>query len=339
MKKAEILKLIIFSLTVGIIGSTIYYFRFNFLYYLWRTKTEVTPSNEQVSFKRYQPKDLLYFAVTNHDLQLLKRLSAQGIDLNYTIINDDHYTPLYLAIKNNDLEIVNLILANKIDLNFKNSWGQTALFIAVENNNLEIAKLLLNYQINTNINTGEYQDFPEPGNTFYSYDSLLSIAVNNNNTEMVKLLLTQGADPNKGSSSYSQKMGEGYRSEENSILYRAIKKNNVEIIKLLLTQKIDVNSPEIEDSQYPEQQYYCFVDYPLTLAVRANNIEIVKLLLDNGADVNLASSSSFAYSNDEEHLAGTALEIAEKKQNFEMINLIKKYPPVKSNTTTTKKCV
>ena len=51
--------------------------------------------------------------------------------------------PLYEAIKNNDIELVKLLLIQGVDINIRDNYGETPLFKAAQNGKTEIVKLLL----------------------------------------------------------------------------------------------------------------------------------------------------------------------------------------------------
>jgi ankyrin repeat protein len=108
--------------------------------------------------------------------------------------------------------------------------------------------------------------------------------------DIVKLLLAKNADVNV-------KTDNG-----NSALTAALSENHTDIVKTLLSKGANINAPL--DNGFT----------PLMIAVVKDNTEMVKHLIVNGANVN-------AKTNDGKY---TALKIAEKGNNNEIIQLLRK---------------
>ena len=91
-----------------------------------------------------------------------------------------------------------------------------------------------------------------------------------------------------------------------------------DVVKTLVAYGVDVNQP----SPAGQDPGYCT---PLQLAVENNDAEIAKLLIDNGADVNLNVRGVELLDSGRKFFTGfciPALEMAEKKENHEMIKLL-----------------
>ena len=91
-----------------------------------------------------------------------------------------------------------------------------------------------------------------------------------------------------------------------------------EVVKTLVTHGVDVNQP----SPAGQDPGYCT---PLQLAVVNNDVEIAKLLIDNGADVNLNIRGVKLFDSGKKFFTGfcsSALEIAERRENTEMVRLL-----------------
>ena len=87
-------------------------------------------------------------------------------------------------------------------------------------------------------------------------------------------------------------------------MFKAIQEGDLELVRYHLNSGVDPNY------QHPE-----FMASPLVESIRFNHLEITKLLLDNNCNPDV-----------KEDLGGdTPLSVAQKKNNVEAVNLIKKY--------------
>jgi hypothetical protein len=91
----------------------------------------------------------------NGDLELAKKLLAEGVDVN---AKDKYWTALILAARRGHKDIVELLLEQEnIDINAKDNYGNTALMWAAYRGHKDIAEMLLeqeNIDINAKDNNG-----------------------------------------------------------------------------------------------------------------------------------------------------------------------------------------
>ena len=201
-----------------------------------------------LNFRDRQKGTLLFEAVGQQNIDIVKLLIESDADVN--ILNRQRTTPLFNATLKENIEIAKLLIESGADVNLQDEQGRTALFEAVITNNIEIVKLLIKSGADVNL-----QD--EQGKT------LLFDAVAQQNIEIVKLLIESGADVN-----FQDKYGE-------TSLFNAVAQQNIEIVRLLIKSGANLNLKNINGKT------------PLFSAVMKNKIEIVKLLIKSGANVNL----------------------------------------------------
>jgi glutaminase len=85
-------------------------------------------------------KFLLFEASSKNDLETIKRLFAEKIDIN--IQDYDGRTALHIAASNNCYNVVKFLLDNRADIAIKDRYGNTASDDAEKENNTNIIKLL-----------------------------------------------------------------------------------------------------------------------------------------------------------------------------------------------------
>lgn len=90
----------------------------------------------------------LHEAVLDGDIELVKKLIDNGVDVNEkddNLFTSLHYASQEFTKNDNCLEIAKILLNSGIDIDSKDSYGNTALFRAVANfrGNPNMIKLLL----------------------------------------------------------------------------------------------------------------------------------------------------------------------------------------------------
>lgn len=78
-----------------------------------------------------QPQDKITWAAMVGDLDLLKKLEAQGISLSYQDPRSYNWTLLMAAIHFQQTNVINYLLSRNVDLNIQDRNGETALIRAV----------------------------------------------------------------------------------------------------------------------------------------------------------------------------------------------------------------
>ena len=216
--------------------------------------------------------------------------------------------PLLNAITSNHAEIVEMLLKNRADPNLSNIESEYYPFVdggkiwdglgwSVKTKNEEIINLIL-------------PKIKSKG------DSLLAAACYGNNNVVESILKEDSSTINK-----KRLIAETYYTPLSCALsfYREkYTPQHREVVKTLVAYGVDVNQP----SPAGQDPGYCT---PLQLAVEDNDVEIAKLLIDNGADVNLNVRSVEKHDDGHEFFTGfcsSALEIAERKENTEMVRLL-----------------
>lgn len=95
----------------------------------------------QYSLLPQYESQILLAAVTNNDINTIKSLQNNGVDINVPIIGDG--TILMIAVKQNDPELVQTLISMGADVDQPSSGDGNPLIVAAMNNHIEIAKLLL----------------------------------------------------------------------------------------------------------------------------------------------------------------------------------------------------
>lgn len=128
--------------------------------------------------------DELEKAVKECDLNKIKILVKQGYDLN------NNKDLLFTAVNNNSIDIVKYLISQNIEifrLNRLDKHGRSVLTITCSYNNYKITKLLI--KLGANVNPPKVT-IDHPG---FNIETPLTKAVSHNNYKLVKLLLENGA--------------------------------------------------------------------------------------------------------------------------------------------------
>lgn len=98
--------------------------------------------------------DALYVAIENNNIEIVKYLIQNNIDLN-KIYTEEGITPVSLAVMLDEKEILYILIKKGLNINAASisdsDYKYTPLTIAVDNNNYQIAKLLIENGANINI--------------------------------------------------------------------------------------------------------------------------------------------------------------------------------------------
>jgi len=221
---------------------------------------------------------------------LLERYPAVSKETVRELSDDEKKTLVKDLITQKKLDEVKALLDSGVDVNMKISSTDSLLMTACRYSSSDMVKLLLTY--NPNI---DYQDQ-------YS-NNALTLAIDNmwHSKEMIPLLLEAGADPNA-------KAGAGRTAQKNSTALSKItsqtlnskSEEDYQIIEMFLSHGAD-----------PNIGHKTVGITPLMQAASKGDVRLVKLFLDYGADPNLKDKQG-----------RTALDIAKKKQQQEVIDLL-----------------
>lgn len=272
----------------------------------------------------------------NPNIEAIKKLINLQKKLD-KIIDPYLGTVLHCAAAGGLTQIIEFI-ADKIDMNIKNNTSQTALDIAMEWNKPEAAILLYTKGTRSKSNY---------------FTNIFSFAISNNKHKFLKKLLQKEFDKNEAfdgllracyignlravkiltdtgvpiknekykeyaliqSAKYGHLQIVKYLIEEkeadinvqngtgDTALILACRKGYIEIVKYLLQKKADLNIKNINGRN------------ALIEAVDKNKYEIAELLLNKGIDANII----------EEEWGYTAMDLALRKQNETMIELLKRF--------------
>jgi len=117
---------------------------YNFHHYdsLTRESKKKNPRLKKYESKVNQLVNLIW-AASKGDLDEIKRLKAEGMDLSEA--DYDGRTALHLAASENRVEVVRYLLDNKVPLQVKDRWGGTPLVDAQKGGHHETVELIENF--------------------------------------------------------------------------------------------------------------------------------------------------------------------------------------------------
>lgn len=123
-------------------------------------------------------------AIYDDKIKDVKKLVAQGFDVNAQ--DEDFYsrTALHVAVSDNKLAFVKLLLNAGADVNVLDDEGETPLMMIEEETSEEIIKLLINYGAKLDLQSKEYKR-----------TALINVAMTDNFKAM-RILIEAGADVN-----------------------------------------------------------------------------------------------------------------------------------------------
>ncbi|MEM9001827.1 MAG: ankyrin repeat domain-containing protein [Bacteroidota bacterium] len=181
------------------------------------------------------------------DFELVKKLVAEGADINY--LQEGEGTALMVAIERREFGIAKFLLQEGADPNLGSDSDGHPLWLAAKNGNIELVRLLV--KKGADVNT----KFPGDG-------SALIQACKMGNLNMVKALVELKADINMP-----------VRGDGNPLIM-ASKGNYLEIVEYLVELGANINQEVLGD------------ETPLISASEQGHLRVVKYLVNKGADVN-----------------------------------------------------
>ena len=260
----------------------------------------------------------MIIAIRLHDLEIIKHLIKKGADVN--LQGKYGKTALKEACSYDYLEIVKFLVEKGADINFSDDDNDTALRTAIRAGHPQVVNFLLD--------AGATIDLQDRRNCEYILESL--------DLEIIRTFVQKGLDIN-----LSFGFQEGY-----TCLMRACldpSKNN--LIKFLLDKGADVNTQNEcgktalmlhvgdngcssiivklligaganLDLQIDARNYEYLQDYDgytaLMFALKFDRIGATEILVKNGANIHLKNKKG-----------KTALDIAQEKNDIEMVKLLK----------------
>ena len=126
--------------------------------------------------------DLILLACANGNLQIVKALSEEGVNLTYSTV--DGKTPLLVASSSGNVDLVRFLLQAGNDPNAKDSNGWTPLaraMFSATRGSIDVARELIMAGAHVNVTNGRPP---------------LALAVSLGKPELIKLLIERGADTN-----------------------------------------------------------------------------------------------------------------------------------------------
>jgi hypothetical protein len=158
----------------------------------------------------------LTVAVSDDDLEEVKKLIAKGADVNGREKNSENMTPLFFAVENGNAEIAETLLNFGAKINARDDEKQTPLMRLDDDASAELVRLLIKHGAQVNLTDKQ-------GNT------ALILAVEYIQTEVLQELIANGADVN------------AQNDEGETALMRAADDEDMEKVKILLLAGADVN--------------------------------------------------------------------------------------------------
>ena len=200
----------------------------------------------------YEKKKILNYIIEKNDIEKLKILIKNGIDLNINdkslidLIKDEKIKLLLIELIQNKEKYFSLINRNESKLlrkflsknkniiNFKNNKGQSGLHLSLELKLFHISKYLIDHQININLidNFGK---------------SALHYCCEINNFEISEILLRKGINVNIQSFYFHQLTKKNF-PDKIALHYCYINKN-IKLIELLLKYKSDENIKDFNNKK------------------------------------------------------------------------------------------
>ncbi|MFN4149639.1 MAG: ankyrin repeat domain-containing protein [Candidatus Sericytochromatia bacterium] len=274
-------------------------------------------------------------------------LKTKRIDFNnYMYV---HNTPLAMVINIKNMALTDLFIDNGADINFKDINDNTILFNALIYTDIEeIIEHLLSFNPKIEINNdGGYKTLNISSKRKEMFDlifskisdinkiqdngkTILTQAIGSSDKELYTRLIEKNIDLNK-----IDRFG-------NNALKLAVDLKNLDLLKLLISKNIDLNTKFEDDISSNRNILMLEVNKSLdkisldvinilleskkidinaqdeyghtalSISLNKGNIEIIKLLLDNKANPNIKNNLGESY-----------LDIAKKRNNQEIINILK----------------
>jgi ankyrin repeat protein len=289
-------------------------YRYVIKYAILMTNIPILEKLIKIGYDVNYKKHYLITAIQNNNIELVKFLIKNKININSSFISHDRddngneISPLLIAIKIQSLPIVKLLVENgAVSQTLKGCiyikdmpyYLYEPIHYAIVQKNLEIFNYLIEkkfilkpsvlYAILTiNVplfkNMLEIQPYEDYLNSTFNY----ALCNNYDDLELIQLLVQKGANINY------------IDSYKGSSLTIACKNNDITIIEYLISIGFDVNNQAGHSGWTP-----------LMSAVSRGRLDVVHLLLANGADKTLINSSGW-----------NALSIAVDRNRTAIINLL-----------------
>ena len=282
------------------------------------------------TFKKFLPKgkfvnksdgyfghDIFYYAVNNDNIEVVKFLFDNGLD-----VNEIEKGVIGAAAYNENTEMLKLLLSK-----MKN-YGNYALYDAIEKNNKEITELLLNSGMDVN-KASKYGETP------------LNYALRSRKWEIAKILLAKGAEVTQNlldnaartvnADMFKLLLDKNNNADLNKLLNIAAINGNKEVLNLLAAKGVKANNittlialgnkQEVQNylkngkfktvkNKYGKKSFFEFTEGAdnisigrpgqssvrttlLYIAVINNQLEIAKLLVKNGESINDGETTIF----------------------------------------------
>ena len=196
----------------------------------------------------------LYDKVEQNDIEAVKKLLAEGADINEQVEvgGAGTMTPLLAACFYRYEDMAKLLIAKGADINIKTATGQTPLMFACYHSE-EIARLLVSKGAEINVKDGT-------GAFTLCFSAIMNGSVP---ITLAEFLLSEGANVDETDTSGPTA---GY-----TCLMIAAGNKKPDLVKFLIKNKANVNAKAKDGAT------------PLSMANRENDITMVKLLKDLGA--------------------------------------------------------
>jgi ankyrin repeat protein len=247
---------------------------------------------------------LLYIATLRGQVEVIKYLQSQGVDINAptTEGQGQGFTPMHIAAANGQIEVIKYLQSQGVNINAPMATGPgqglTPMHVAASTGQIEAIKYLQSQgvDINAPVTEGPHQGYTPMHKTaalgqveVIKYLQSLGVGINSPITagphqgltpmhiaaakgqfEVIKYLQSQHIDIN---APITEGPGQGYTP-----MHMAASNGQVEVIKYLQSQHIDINALIAEG---PEQGLT-----PMHIAAYQGQIEVIKHLQSQGVDVN-----------------------------------------------------
>jgi len=231
--------------------------------------------SEAITEPEEKPSKSLHEAAESGDLAEVKRLIAQGADVNASD-GDEVRTPLLAAADGGHAEVVKLLLKNGAKVDMGDSYGYTPLYYAIWSDDEAAVKSLVSSGADVNTRPSNEKDYPP-----------LAYAIWQWHKGNVEILLDAGADINtKDEKGYTPLYWAAFSSSKDVLdlilakgdypntIHLAACKGDLDRVKTLIERGTNI---DIKD------EFGCV---PLHWAALAESPEVADFLIGKGADVN-----------------------------------------------------
>lgn len=235
--------------------------------------------NENSDVEMLQEYNNFFDAISNSNIESVKKLLEQGADINGDICAERQMSPykaslypLMLSIEMQNPEIFKLLLNSKADINVRDYYGKTALMYAAYYGNSEIFDLLVKAGININEECSQKE-------------TALMSACEIGNKNIIEILLSQKIDINKIS------------CRGQTALIKSINQKDKEIINILLKAGANLDVGVWQDDD-------------IIIAANNRHTDIVRFLIYHGyvSDFSIGTLLMIAAENGYQDIIELAIE-------------------------------